>query len=98
MDADAGGDEYDSYLMYSNEVMRSPAGSKCPSVAGDGQYTLVCASGAELALCHSTSGLNPGQIRAIRKPDQTRFKYVYPGLPTCQHRTFVTSISTTKRG
>ncbi|XP_031424338.1 integrin beta-4 isoform X2 [Clupea harengus] len=37
VDADAGGDEYDSYLMYSNEVMRSPAGSKCPSVAGDDQ-------------------------------------------------------------
>ncbi|XP_063075543.1 integrin beta-4 isoform X2 [Engraulis encrasicolus] len=34
VDAEAG-EEYDSYLMYSNEVMRSPTGSKCPSVAGD---------------------------------------------------------------
>lgn len=38
MDAEAG-DEYDSYLMYSNEVLKSPAGSKTPSVAGDGGYT-----------------------------------------------------------
>ncbi|XP_016889703.1 integrin beta-4 isoform X2 [Cynoglossus semilaevis] len=34
VDAEAG-DEYDSYLMYSNEVLKSPAGSKTPSVAGD---------------------------------------------------------------
>ncbi|TKS90176.1 Integrin beta-4 [Collichthys lucidus] len=35
VDAEAG-DEYDSYLMYSNEVLKSPAGSKTPSVSGDG--------------------------------------------------------------
>ncbi|KAK5936112.1 hypothetical protein CgunFtcFv8_027912, partial [Champsocephalus gunnari] len=35
IDAEAG-DEYDSYLMYSSEVMKSPAGSKTPSVSGDG--------------------------------------------------------------
>ncbi|KAM3860080.1 integrin beta-4 [Diretmus argenteus] len=34
VDAEAG-DEYDSYLMYSSEVMKSPAGSKTPSVSGD---------------------------------------------------------------
>uniref|UniRef100_A0A3Q3QPC7 Integrin beta n=1 Tax=Monopterus albus TaxID=43700 RepID=A0A3Q3QPC7_MONAL len=33
VDAEAG-DEYDSYLMYSNEVMKSPT-SKTPSVSGD---------------------------------------------------------------
>lgn len=37
VDAEAG-DEYDSYLMYSNEVMKSPTGSKTPSVSGDGGY------------------------------------------------------------
>lgn len=37
MDAEAG-DEYDSYLMYSNEVLKSPTGSKTPSVSGDGGY------------------------------------------------------------
>lgn len=37
VDAEAG-DEYDSYLMYSNEVLKSPAGSKTPSVSGDGRY------------------------------------------------------------
>lgn len=37
VDAEAG-DEYDSYLMYSNEVLKSPSGSKTPSVSGDGGY------------------------------------------------------------
>ncbi|XP_061086823.1 integrin beta-4 isoform X3 [Conger conger] len=30
------GDEYENYLMYSNEVLRSPTGSKRPSVADEG--------------------------------------------------------------
>uniref|UniRef100_A0AAY4CUQ0 Integrin beta n=1 Tax=Denticeps clupeoides TaxID=299321 RepID=A0AAY4CUQ0_9TELE len=30
------GDEYDSFLMYSNEVLRSPTGSKRPSVSDEG--------------------------------------------------------------
>uniref|UniRef100_A0A3Q4HCM4 Integrin beta n=1 Tax=Neolamprologus brichardi TaxID=32507 RepID=A0A3Q4HCM4_NEOBR len=34
VDAEAG-DEYDGYLMYSNEVLKSPVGSKTPSVSGD---------------------------------------------------------------
>lgn len=38
VDAEAG-DEYDSYLMYSNEVMKSPGGSKTPSVSGDDYMT-----------------------------------------------------------
>lgn len=37
VDAEAG-DEYDGYLMYSNEVLKSPVGSKTPSVSGDGGY------------------------------------------------------------
>lgn len=35
VDAEAG-DEYDSYLMYSSEVLKSPTSSKTPSVSGDG--------------------------------------------------------------
>ncbi|XP_035998391.1 integrin beta-4 isoform X4 [Fundulus heteroclitus] len=35
VDAEAG-DEYDSYLMYSNDVLKSPTSSKTPSVSGDG--------------------------------------------------------------
>uniref|UniRef100_A0AAY4CT15 Integrin beta n=1 Tax=Denticeps clupeoides TaxID=299321 RepID=A0AAY4CT15_9TELE len=31
------GDEYDSFLMYSNEVLRSPTGSKRPSVSDEDQ-------------------------------------------------------------
>ncbi|XP_037319321.2 integrin beta-4 isoform X4 [Pungitius pungitius] len=38
VDAEAG-DEYDGYLMYSNEVLRSPTGSKTPSVSGDDYAT-----------------------------------------------------------
>ncbi|XP_068439420.1 integrin beta-4 isoform X2 [Clinocottus analis] len=38
VDAEAG-DEYDSYLMYSSEVMKSPTGSKTPSVSGE-DYTM----------------------------------------------------------
>uniref|UniRef100_H3C5U0 Integrin beta n=1 Tax=Tetraodon nigroviridis TaxID=99883 RepID=H3C5U0_TETNG len=37
VDAEAG-DEYDSYLMYSNEVLRSPTSSKSPSVSGDNPH------------------------------------------------------------
>uniref|UniRef100_A0A096LY81 Integrin beta n=1 Tax=Poecilia formosa TaxID=48698 RepID=A0A096LY81_POEFO len=37
VDAEAG-DEYDSYLMYSNDVLKSPTSSKTPSVSGDGMY------------------------------------------------------------
>lgn len=37
VDAEAG-DEYDSYLMYSSDVMKSPTSSKAPSVSGDGGY------------------------------------------------------------
>lgn len=30
-----GGEDYDSYLMYSTDVLRSPVGSKHPSVSDD---------------------------------------------------------------
>ncbi|KAM6951482.1 integrin beta-4 [Aplochiton taeniatus] len=36
VDAEAG-DEYDSYLMYSSEVMKSPTSSKAPSLSGEDQ-------------------------------------------------------------
>uniref|UniRef100_A0A8D3DDK0 Integrin beta n=1 Tax=Scophthalmus maximus TaxID=52904 RepID=A0A8D3DDK0_SCOMX len=48
VDAEAG-DEYDSYLMYSNEVLKSPAGSKTPSVSGDGwKYVKLVGSNLDL--------------------------------------------------
>ncbi|XP_064179337.1 integrin beta-4 isoform X1 [Anguilla rostrata] len=37
VDAEAG-DDYESYLMYSNEVLRSPGDSKRPSVADEDQF------------------------------------------------------------
>ncbi|KAJ7427466.1 Integrin beta-4 [Willisornis vidua] len=33
-----GGEDYDSYLMYSTDVLRSPAGSKRPSVSDDSDH------------------------------------------------------------
>uniref|UniRef100_A0A8C3AUV6 Integrin beta n=1 Tax=Cyclopterus lumpus TaxID=8103 RepID=A0A8C3AUV6_CYCLU len=48
VDAEAG-DEYDSYLMYSNEVLKSPTGSKTPSVSGDGwKYVKLVGSKLDL--------------------------------------------------
>ncbi|XP_071329314.1 integrin beta-4 isoform X2 [Trachinotus anak] len=48
VDAEAG-DEYDSYLMYSNEVLKSPGGSKTPSVSGDGwKYVKLVGSHLDL--------------------------------------------------
>ncbi|OPJ88589.1 integrin beta-4 isoform A [Patagioenas fasciata monilis] len=35
-----GGEDYDSYLMYSTDVLRSPAGSKRPSVSDDSEHLL----------------------------------------------------------
>ncbi|KAM7146248.1 integrin beta-4 isoform 2-T2 [Macrochelys suwanniensis] len=35
-----GGEDYDSYLMYSADVMRSPSGSKRPSVSDDSEHLL----------------------------------------------------------
>ncbi|NXW03019.1 ITB4 protein, partial [Fregetta grallaria] len=35
-----GGEDYDSYLMYSADVLRSPAGSKRPSVSDDSEHFL----------------------------------------------------------
>uniref|UniRef100_A0A8C8SQ74 Integrin beta n=1 Tax=Pelusios castaneus TaxID=367368 RepID=A0A8C8SQ74_9SAUR len=36
----AGGEDYDSYLMYSADVLRSPSGSKRPSVSDDSEHLL----------------------------------------------------------
>ncbi|XP_053850931.1 integrin beta-4 isoform X1 [Vidua macroura] len=35
-----GGEDYDSYLMYSTDVLRSPAGSKRPSVSDDSEHLM----------------------------------------------------------
>lgn len=35
-----GGEDYDSYLMYSTDVLRTPAGSKRPSVSDDSGTSL----------------------------------------------------------
>ncbi|XP_054831784.1 integrin beta-4 isoform X1 [Eublepharis macularius] len=49
-----GGEDYDSYLMYSTDVLRSPAGSKHPSVSDDSgsRWKPVQLLGEELDLRH----------------------------------------------
>ncbi|XP_075033933.1 integrin beta-4 isoform X2 [Mixophyes fleayi] len=49
-----GGEEYDSYLMYSSDVMRSPVGSKRPSVTDESgkRWKFVPLLGSELDLRH----------------------------------------------
>uniref|UniRef100_A0AAQ5XYK5 Integrin beta n=1 Tax=Amphiprion ocellaris TaxID=80972 RepID=A0AAQ5XYK5_AMPOC len=43
------GDEYDGYLMYSDDVLKTPAGSKTPSVSGDGwKYVKLVGSNLDL--------------------------------------------------
>ena len=63
VDAEAG-DEYDSFLMYSNEVMKSPGGSKTPSVSGDGGYSL---HHSYTRLFTNTGFFAPNQTQIISK-------------------------------
>ncbi|KAH0629495.1 hypothetical protein JD844_011597 [Phrynosoma platyrhinos] len=57
-----GGEDYDSYLMYSADVMRSPAGSKHPSVSDDSAMFLEC---------HGCANASTSLI-----PKGSRWKYV----------------------
>ncbi|XP_059588118.1 integrin beta-4 isoform X3 [Alligator mississippiensis] len=51
-----GGEDYDSYLMYSTDMLRSPAGSKRPSVSDDSgsRWKYVQLLGEDLDLRHIT--------------------------------------------
>ncbi|KAM7035660.1 integrin beta-4 [Acridotheres tristis] len=58
-----GGEDYESYLMYSTDVLRSPAGSKRPSVSDDtGLWKFVPLLGEELDLRRITWRLPPETI------------------------------------
>ncbi|XP_064251568.1 integrin beta-4 isoform X2 [Passer domesticus] len=63
IDAD-GGEDYDSYLMYSADVLRSPAGSKRPSVSDDSgsRWKFVPLLGEDLDLRRITWRLPPETI------------------------------------
>uniref|UniRef100_A0A8C3CQ65 Integrin beta n=1 Tax=Cairina moschata TaxID=8855 RepID=A0A8C3CQ65_CAIMO len=53
-----GGEDYDSYLMYSSDVLRSPTGSKHPSVSDDSEHLLngrVDFSGSSGTLTRATN-------------------------------------------
>ncbi|OPJ88591.1 integrin beta-4 isoform C [Patagioenas fasciata monilis] len=59
-----GGEDYDSYLMYSTDVLRSPAGSKRPSVSDDSgsRWKHVQLLGEDLDLRRITWRLPPETI------------------------------------
>uniref|UniRef100_A0A8C9MGL4 Integrin beta n=1 Tax=Serinus canaria TaxID=9135 RepID=A0A8C9MGL4_SERCA len=59
-----GGEDYDSYLMYSADVLRSPAGSKRPSVSDDSgsRWKFVPLLGEDLDLRRITWRLPPETI------------------------------------
>ncbi|OXB81117.1 UNVERIFIED_CONTAM: hypothetical protein H355_005047 [Colinus virginianus] len=59
-----GGEDYDSYLMYSTDVLRSPAGSKRPSVSDDSgsRWKYVPLLGEDLDLRRITWRLPPETI------------------------------------
>uniref|UniRef100_A0A8C3P2G0 Integrin beta n=1 Tax=Cyanoderma ruficeps TaxID=181631 RepID=A0A8C3P2G0_9PASS len=59
-----GGEDYDSYLMYSADVLRSPAGSKRPSVSDDSgsRWKFVPLLGEDLDLRRITWKLPPETI------------------------------------
>ncbi|XP_014744638.1 PREDICTED: integrin beta-4 isoform X1 [Sturnus vulgaris] len=59
-----GGEDYESYLMYSTDVLRSPAGSKRPSVSDDtgSRWKFVPLLGEELDLRRITWRLPPETI------------------------------------
>ncbi|XP_014809427.1 PREDICTED: integrin beta-4 isoform X3 [Calidris pugnax] len=59
-----GGEDYDSYLMYSADVLRSPAGSKHPSVSDDSgsRWKYVQLLGEDLDLRRITWKLPPETI------------------------------------
>ncbi|OWK52125.1 Integrin beta-4 [Lonchura striata] len=59
-----GGEDYDSYLMYSTDVLRSPAGSKRPSVSDDSgsRWKFVPLLGEDLDLRRITWKLPPETI------------------------------------
>nr|XP_009926975.1 PREDICTED: integrin beta-4 [Haliaeetus albicilla] len=75
-----GGEDYDSYLMYSADVLRSPAGSKHPSVSDDSgsRWKYVQLLGEDLDLRRITWRLPPETIP--RLSGSSRFSSDTEGL------------------
>ncbi|XP_061866461.1 integrin beta-4 isoform X4 [Colius striatus] len=75
-----GGEDYDSYLMYSADVLRSPAGSKRPSVSDDSgsRWKYVQLLGEDLDLRRITWRLPPETIP--RLSGSSRFSSDTEGL------------------
>ncbi|KAJ1130126.1 hypothetical protein NDU88_008482 [Pleurodeles waltl] len=82
-----GDDEYDIYLMYSDDVMRSPTGSKRPSVSDETDYLMngrmdynYTGGGTSLTRNTSSSSTNYSQITGNVKT--TNFSHLSPGMGT----------------
>ncbi|KAM3921177.1 integrin beta-4 [Leptodactylus fuscus] len=87
-----GGEEYDSYLMYSTDVLRSPVGSKRPSVSDESEQLLngrmeFAFPGSSNSLTRSVTGYQ--QLSPNVHQDSYRF-----GSTSSQHTTTVTGHST----
>uniref|UniRef100_A0A673M3C3 Integrin beta n=1 Tax=Sinocyclocheilus rhinocerous TaxID=307959 RepID=A0A673M3C3_9TELE len=86
VDAEAG-DEYDSYLMYSNEVLRSPTGSQRPSVTDlteDACMWLQCTRRGQLQRCHpmpDSRGCIPMKFLSYKHGHLHCFTPLVPGEP-----------------
>uniref|UniRef100_A0A673LWF9 Integrin beta n=1 Tax=Sinocyclocheilus rhinocerous TaxID=307959 RepID=A0A673LWF9_9TELE len=72
VDAEAG-DEYDSYLMYSNEVLRSPTGSQRPSVTDltEGGYLNFLFPGGSGSLSRNVSSSSSTYSHSTPRPGVT---------------------------
>ncbi|KAG8565723.1 hypothetical protein GDO81_012956 [Engystomops pustulosus] len=88
-----GGEEYDSYLMYSTDVLRSPVGSKRPSVSDESEQLInggrmdFSFPGSGNSLTRTVTGYQ--QLSPSAQQDSYRF-----GSTSSQHTTTITGHST----
>ncbi|KAG8565719.1 hypothetical protein GDO81_012956 [Engystomops pustulosus] len=84
-----GGEEYDSYLMYSTDVLRSPVGSKRPSVSDESEQLInggrmdFSFPGSGNSLTRTVTGYQ--QLSPSAQQDSYRF-----GSTSSQHTTTIT--------
>ncbi|XP_068119377.1 integrin beta-4 isoform X1 [Hyperolius riggenbachi] len=85
-----GGEEYDSYLMYSTDVLRSPVGSKRPSVSDESEqllngrmdFSFPGSSSSSLSRSVTTTGYQP------LNPNVQQESYRF-GSTSSQHTTLI---------
>ncbi|XP_027986351.2 integrin beta-4 isoform X4 [Eptesicus fuscus] len=81
-----GGEDYDSYLMYSDEVLRSPTGSQRPSVSDDTEHLVN--GRMDFAF--------PGSANSLHRMATTNASYGTHLSPHLPHRVLSTSSTLTR--